>query len=83
MSKIAALFTDHPGTVDESYFEHLAFASWIGGMALLAALAAFAHALLPFAFDHTASRIITRLNDTCTDRAKPWPATVVQAATEV
>lgn len=59
---IARLFTDHPATVGESYFGHLRFALSFAGWLLLAGLAALVHALLPFLFETTASRIITRLH---------------------
>lgn len=60
--RLARLFTHHPASVDESYFEHLRFAATFAGQLLLAALAALIHALLPFLFETTASRIIERLH---------------------
>ena len=58
---LARLFLDHPASVDESYLEHmrfaLGFAFWLG----LATLAALIHAVLPFACESTASRIIRKL----------------------
>lgn len=57
------LFTEHPASVGETYFQHLcaasgfAFRMWAGG------LACFLHALLPFAFKHTGSDCITDLHD--------------------
>jgi hypothetical protein len=59
---IAALFMDHPEAVDETYFGHmgfaLGFAFWLG----VAAVAALVHAVLPFACEMTASRILKRLH---------------------
>jgi hypothetical protein len=52
------LFVAHPQSVDESYFEHMAFAGRFSGMLFLAAGAALVHAVLPFAFEKTASRMI-------------------------
>ncbi|NRB02946.1 MAG: hypothetical protein HRU30_06730 [Rhodobacteraceae bacterium] len=58
---IARLFLDHPRSVDESYFEHALFASRFAGMLFLAMCAALIHAILPFAFEKTASGIIAKL----------------------
>ena len=52
------LFLTHPQSVDESYVEHMAFAGRFSGMLFLAACAALVHAILPFAFEKTASRMI-------------------------
>ena len=56
------LFLDHPQSVDETYFEHLRFAGWFSGQLALASGAALIHAILPFLFESTASRIIDRLH---------------------
>jgi len=55
------LFLDHPASVDETYLDHARFASGFAGWLLLAGLAATVHAVLPFAFEQTASGIIRRL----------------------
>ncbi|OLO08702.1 hypothetical protein BTW08_05105 [Salinicola sp. MH3R3-1] len=60
--RLTRLFTDHPASVEESYFEHLRFAGAFAGQLLLAGLAASIHAVLPFLFESTASRIITQLH---------------------
>ena len=52
------LFLTHPQSVDESYVEHMAFAGRFSGELFLAAGAALVHAILPFAFEKTASRMI-------------------------
>jgi uncharacterized protein DUF6356 len=57
---IARLFTDHPDRVEETYLEHARFASAFSFWLFLAAAAAV-HAVLPFRFEKTTSRIITRL----------------------
>ncbi len=61
MQSITRLFTAHPASVDETYFEHLWFALRFAGLLALAAGAALLHALLPFLCEKTASRIIARL----------------------
>jgi hypothetical protein len=58
---IARLFNDHPASVDESYLEHAVFASRFSLALFGAAFAALVHAILPFMFEKTASRIIARL----------------------
>lgn len=59
---LAALFLDHPATVDETYFQHMRFASgfafWLG----MAALATLIHAVIPALCETTASRILKRLH---------------------
>ncbi|SPH17770.1 hypothetical protein DEA8626_01297 [Defluviimonas aquaemixtae] len=58
---IAKFFTDHPDSVDETYLEHAAFAGRFSLALFGAAFAALVHALLPFMFEKTASRIVARL----------------------
>ena len=55
------LFTDHPSSVDESYFEHMLASLGFAGSLFAAALAALVHANLPFLFVSTGSTIIRRL----------------------
>jgi hypothetical protein len=55
---ISRLFLDHPRSVDESYFEHQAFAIGFAARLIGAGLAALVHAVLPFAFETTASRMV-------------------------
>lgn len=57
----AALFTDHPASVNESYFQHMRFALGFGFWLLLAGFAALVHALVPGLCQTTASRIIRKL----------------------
>ena len=60
-ARLAKLFTDHPATVDETYFGHMAFAGWFASRLFMAGGAALVHAFLPFLFETTASRIIREL----------------------
>src|ERR1700761_852856 len=41
-------FTDHPATVDETYFEHMGMAFGFGGRMLLGSLGCFVHGLFPW-----------------------------------
>ena len=61
MTRLLNAFTAHPASVDESYGEHFLFALRFAGSLFLAAGAALVHAILPFMFEKTASRIIARL----------------------
>ncbi|MGB3502056.1 MAG: DUF6356 family protein [Mesorhizobium sp.] len=68
-TRIARLFTSHPETVGESYFGHMAFAAWFSTRLLMAAGAALVHAVLPFMFETTASRIVRELYERTNKRA--------------
>lgn len=59
--RVTKLFLDHPASIGETYFGHMAFAAWFSSRLFLAAFAALIHALLPFLFETTASRIIREL----------------------
>ncbi len=61
MNTVARLFTEHPASVDESYFAHMRFALNFAGLLALAAGAALVHAVLPFLCEKTASRITAKL----------------------
>ncbi|MAY62985.1 MAG: hypothetical protein CML29_12300 [Rhizobiales bacterium] len=70
MQTLTRLFTEHPDSVDETYFEHMRFALSFAGLLLLAGLAALCHAVLPFTFEKTASRIISKLHHRMHNRSK-------------
>ncbi len=61
IAAMKSLFITHPQSVDESYVEHMAFAGRFSAVLFLAAGAALVHALLPFLFETTASRMIAQL----------------------
>ena len=79
---ILNLFTDHPASVNESYVEHMemsgTFAAWLFAAGFCAAV----HAVFPFLFEKTGSRIITRLhNRMVTGRViKPTPMPLAHQA---
>lgn len=58
---IAAVFLDHPATVDETYFQHMRFALTFAFWLTVAGMAALVHAVIPAACETTASRILRRL----------------------
>jgi hypothetical protein len=61
MTRLTNLFTAHPASVDESFGEHFLFALKFSGLLFAAAGAALIHAILPFTFEKTASKIIAKL----------------------
>ena len=63
------VFTAHPDSVGESYLEHAGFAFSFAARLIVAGLAATVHAILPFAFERTAGRIVCDLADRIRARA--------------
>jgi len=61
ITTIKKKFTDHPRSVDETYLEHMGQAGYFFIQLFIASLVCLVHAILPFAFEKTGSRIITRL----------------------
>ncbi len=61
MKILSAIFTDHPATVSESYFEHFRFALSFALSLAGAASAALVHAFVPCLFEKTAGNIIRKL----------------------
>jgi hypothetical protein len=60
---LKARFTSHPASVGETYGEHFVAATYFSRQLLIAALACFVHAVLPFLFEKTASGILRRLHE--------------------
>ena len=71
---LAKLFTDHPASVHETYFGHMAFAAWFASRLFMAGGAAFIHAVLPFMFETTASRIVRELYERTSNRKAHHPS---------
>lgn len=69
-TRILRLFTDHPQSVDETYFQHMAFAAKFSIKLFAAAFAALIHAILPFLFEKTASTIVRGLYERTHNRGK-------------
>ncbi len=61
--KATSPFTTHPAAVGESYGQHMGAALGFAARMLAGSLACFVHALLPFLFERTGSRIIADLYD--------------------
>ncbi|MGH6761824.1 MAG: DUF6356 family protein [Phyllobacterium sp.] len=69
-ARILRIFTDHPQSVDETYFEHMAFAAKFSTKLFAAGFAALIHAILPFLFEKTASTIVRELYERTHNRGK-------------
>lgn len=59
---LGRVFTDHPRSVGETYFEHQRVALGFAARLALAAFACAIHALIPSLFQTRASRIICDLH---------------------
>jgi len=55
------IFTAHPASVGETYWQHMRFATRFGARMAFGGVAALVHALLPFCFVTTAGRISDQL----------------------
>ena len=69
-SMISQIFLGHPRSVNETYLEHMAFASWFAMKLFAAAFAALIHALVPCCFQKSASSIIAELYERTHDRGR-------------
>jgi hypothetical protein len=59
---ISTKFTEHPASVGETYGEHFLAAMGFALGLVKAAFCCAVHALLPFLFEHTASRCVEELH---------------------
>ncbi len=55
------IFTDHPKSIGETYFQHLYFASKFGAGMVIGGAACLMHAIFPFAFKNTGSNFLLRM----------------------
>ena len=70
------LFTEHPASVDETYWEHVGVALSFSGKMFYGAVVCLVHAFLPFLFVKTGSQVIVELNDRMvTNRNRHLPKT--------
>jgi len=67
---ITRVFLAHPRSVDESYWQHARFAAGFSLKLCTAAVCALVHALIPAAFDKTASRIVAELHEETRSRGR-------------
>lgn len=61
-SRFFRAFVDHPASVNETYFEHALFAGRFSLVLFAAGTAALIHAIIPYLFESTASRMIANLH---------------------
>ena len=61
--KFQLLFQEHLASCNESYIEHLTNAALFGAKLVIAGIACFVHAILPFLFVDTASTQVKKLNE--------------------
>lgn len=62
------LFTEHPNSVDETYFEHLLYATVKGLTLILLGLIGIIHAIFPFLFVFTVSRAVSKMGKEVDER---------------
>jgi Family of unknown function (DUF6356) len=74
------LFSEHPASVGETYWEHLLRAGWFGVKMLVGAGACFIHAVLPFLFVKTGSATIQQLHTAMVTHRRVTPEAVDLAA---
>ena len=55
MNKIKKIFTEHPHSIGETYFDHLICAAGYGLKMIFAGFAVIIHSVFPFLFETTAS----------------------------
>jgi acyl-[acyl carrier protein]--UDP-N-acetylglucosamine O-acyltransferase len=77
---INKLFTRHPASVGETYFEHLANATRFAGRMMVGGAACLVHAVLPFTFVKTASHTIEELNERMVLHRSKLPASGASAS---
>jgi hypothetical protein len=63
MKTVRNLMTDHPASVNETYWQHMGVAFGFGLRMVAGGLACLVHGVLPFLFTTTGSRTITGLHD--------------------
>lgn len=54
------IFTEHPHSVGETYFQHLKFASLFAFRMIIGGFACLIHAFLPFVFKKTGSNMLLK-----------------------
>lgn len=66
------IFTAHPESVGETYFEHMRVAGSFGWPLLMAGFACLLHGIFPFLFKSTGSKMVCQLHTRMvTNRVRP------------
>jgi hypothetical protein len=81
------IFTSHPHSVGETYFQHLRFASCFGFNMIVGGIACLTHAVFPFVFKKTGSNYLLKMTEnfvnrmpTCEDRVLKLSDCITQKA---
>jgi len=79
LCRMNKLFTRHPQSVGETYWQHFQSSTFFARKLFFAFIASLVHALLPFLFQKTSSGIIVLLHDRMvTNRHRPSPDAVAK-----
>jgi len=62
------IFTEHPNSVNETYFQHFIFAFMFGINMLLGGIFCIIHAVFPFLFQKTGSHFLLKMTTTFIER---------------
>ncbi len=63
MKQLSKIFTHHPQSNGETYFQHMRCASYYGFRMIISGAAAIVHAILPFLFETAASDCAKMVNE--------------------
>lgn len=55
------IFTEHPHSIGETYFQHIKFAGIFGIKMLMGGLACIIHSIFPFLFENTGSQVLFKM----------------------
>tara|TARA_Y100000817_G_C16451964_1_gene365416 strand:+ start:158 stop:406 length:249 start_codon:yes stop_codon:yes gene_type:complete len=80
MNKIKKIFTEHPHSIGETYFEHLICAAGYGLKMIFVGFAAIIHSVFPFLFETTASDLAKEITGDVDSRKDEG---VIQEQTEL
>ena len=72
------IFTDHPHSIGETYWQHMKFASQFGGNMLLGSFVCFIHAVFPFLFQKTGSNILLKMTHHFVERMPNTEERIIQ-----
>lgn len=61
-------FTKHPNEVKMNYLQHMGYAFTVAGRLGMTTFCCFVHAIFPFLFTTTTSRMVKQLQDEFTNR---------------
>tara|TARA_B100000902_G_C27233105_1_gene875978 strand:+ start:228 stop:455 length:228 start_codon:yes stop_codon:yes gene_type:complete len=63
LKQLSKIFTHHPESNGETYFQHMRCASYYGFKMIVSGVAAIVHAILPFLFETAASDCAKMVNE--------------------